>query len=103
MPEISSVRKALRKVAAATAVLYAISTGIGIYAYFSNHDRINQIQASRLESCRRTYASFAQIFDPFIPKNQTPAAEKKTDEFEAIIARLERRCAAQILQTKGPT
>lgn len=37
-----------------------------------NSDRINDIQASRIESCRANYNALLQAFAPFKPKKDDP-------------------------------
>ena len=66
-----------------------------------NQDRISDIQSSRIESCKTTYAGIQGAFAPFYPP--PPRTKKQEDDLKAFkdnIRNLERGCEAQILHPK---
>lgn len=62
-----------------------------------NRHRVEDIQRSRVHSCRQTYESFNQVFKPFFrpAKLQTPKEKHDLAKFKAIIKRLKSKCVTQ--------
>lgn len=82
------------------AILALIFTVIAFgFLYFStqNRNRINEIQASRIESCERTYRAFGLVFKPFFPPEESQTEEQKKDlkTLEKTINRLVNGCTTQ--------
>lgn len=71
----------------------------GFYLIVHNNDaRINDIQKSRIESCRRTYEGVRQVFQPLLPprKKQTPKQRSDIDKFNTTVNNLKHGCVKQI-------
>lgn len=60
-----------------------------------NHDRIRDIQKSRVESCERTYEGVRQVFDPFLPDHPRGKQRRDIQKFNDTIDRLKRTCPKQ--------
>lgn len=83
--------------AAATVALVLIVAGIAALGWYSNHARINDIQASRIESCRHTYEGIREVFRPFFPPrgHRTKRQRHQVTKFNHQVDRLKRGCVAQ--------
>lgn len=61
-----------------------------------NSRRISEIQASRVESCKKTYGRVGEIFKPFFPpKPRTKEQQAQIDKFQNTINSLQRHCSEQ--------
>lgn len=91
------LQHALWALVGVTALLFAFSAGMGVFAYVANSHRINDIQQSRVISCQHTYSAFHQVFKPFLPPVASQNAQEKHDiaVFNATIRRLTRQCVKQ--------
>lgn len=94
----ANVQRSLRILVVATCLLFLLSAGIGLYAYFANHNRINDIQQGRISSCQRTYQAFIEVFKPVEPppSKRTPEENARVHQFNRTIRRLQRNCSHQI-------
>jgi hypothetical protein len=62
-----------------------------------NQHRIEDIQRSRLESCRQTYAGIREVFRPFFPTEPlTKQQQKDLDKFNNQITKLQLQCVKQV-------
>lgn len=62
-----------------------------------NAKRIDEIQNSRLESCKRTYEGIREVFRPFNPpKPRTTQQQSDLDKFNGTIDGLMAGCSVQI-------
>jgi hypothetical protein len=91
------VQKFLYLLAVATAILFIIAILTGIFSYYANKHRINDIQDARVASCERTYMAFKQVFKPFIPPIALRTPKQKADihTFYALIKNLRANCDLQ--------
>lgn len=91
------VQKFLRLLAIATAILFLISAGLGIFGYLANKHRISDIQDSRISSCERTYLAFKQVYAPFLPPPDLRTPKQKHDIaiFYRLITNLRHQCDIQ--------
>lgn len=62
-----------------------------------NRARINDIQNSRVESCKRTYEGVRDVFNPFIPppSARTKRQQADIDKFNKVINKLKKGCVTQ--------
>lgn len=67
----------------------------------SNQDRIADIQASRIESCRIIFEGNRNVFKPLIPpkKDRTAKEQRNINKFNHSITREKRRCVHNVLST----
>lgn len=67
-----------------------------------NKTRITEIQASRLESCKQTYAGIHKVFLPFFPpKPRTQKQQDDIDKFDLTITTLTEGCEKQVRSSNG--
>lgn len=67
-----------------------------------NKTRINDIQNSRLESCKQTYAGIHKVFVPFFPpKPRTQKQQNDLDKFNLTIDTLTKGCEKQVRSSDG--
>lgn len=74
-------------------------TIIVIFMVTANRQRIDDIQTSRINSCRATYRSFPEMFKPFFPPNRS----KWTDKQEADWNKLQNRATELASKCKRQT
>lgn len=60
-----------------------------------NTKRIDEIQNSRVSSCKKTYEGIQDVFRTFFPKKLTDAQKKILAKFDRDISRLVRGCEKQ--------
>lgn len=78
-----------------TLLFFAIAVGFSLVVV-SNRHRINDIQQSRTESCKRTYVGIREVFKPFVPpKAATQEQQNRIDAFNNGINRLIAQCERQ--------
>lgn len=54
------------------------------------------IQNSRVESCRKNYEAFNEVFEPFFPpENRTPKQQEDFDTLHETVKELKRGCSEQ--------
>lgn len=77
-------------------VFTIIATGF-LYLSSQNRNRIDDIQASRIESCERTYRAFRLVFKPFFPPEESQTTKQKNDlkTFNNTITGLVKGCTRQ--------
>lgn len=89
----------------AMTALWIVSAVGWIYTYEANkhrtsdnRERIADVQASRVESCERTYNAIQAIFQPFFPhgKSATPQQLAQLDKFQTLIDKKTRECKVQV-------
>jgi hypothetical protein len=63
----------------------------------ANTHRISDVQASRIESCERTYEGIRTVFKPFFPDPKTADSTQLRNliRFNNILDRLKRQCDTQ--------
>lgn len=62
-----------------------------------NKNRIEDIQRSRLESCKTTYEGIREVFKPFFPKEpRTQKQQDALDLFNKKIIELQLKCVRQV-------
>lgn len=96
-PRRGDAARAVRGLMYATVLLFLVSTGIAVYAYQTNKNRIAEIQRNRISSCETTYRAFNIVFKPFFPPKDkaTPLQLKQQRRFKARVDALVRHCAEQ--------
>lgn len=68
-----------------------------------NKNRINDIQDSRLSSCKQTFEGIREVFKPFEPKKgekSTPEQRRNWIKFNNTIDKLKAKCSAQVKPNK---
>lgn len=61
-----------------------------------NHNRISEIQQSRVDSCKGTYRGIKEVFKPFFPAApRTNEQQADLDKFNQTINRLQKGCVKQ--------
>lgn len=61
-----------------------------------NSKRIDEIQNSRISSCKKTYRGVRDVFRPFFPKKPRTVSQKKlVTKFDGVVKRLVRGCEKQ--------
>lgn len=73
------------------------ATGSVLYGSHLQSQRVNDIQASRVASCQKTYHSFIDVFEPFFPppKKQTPQQKKDLQKLRNVVNHLAATCSQQ--------
>lgn len=68
-----------------------------------NQHRVNDIQNSRVKSCKRTYEGVREIFAPFFPKkhHRTKTEKANINKFNHTITFLRNRCSKQTRPIKS--
>lgn len=68
-----------------------------------NQHRVNDIQNSRVKSCKRTYEGVREIFSPFFPKKHQQTKKEKINihKFNHTINFLKNRCSKQTRPIKS--
>lgn len=62
-----------------------------------NRNRIEDIQNSRLESCKTTYEGIREVFKPFFPAEPRSVKEQRQlDKFNTKITELKLKCVNQV-------
>lgn len=96
----------MRRITAAFVIL-AVGTILAIWLTVRNNtaqtnaavrnrnERIAQIQAARVESCRRTYEGVRQIFQPFLHPDGDPRRNRDIRQFNQRIDSLKNGCGRQ--------
>jgi hypothetical protein len=81
---------------------YLVLAFFVVLGLYFNTQRVNEIQASRVASCRQTYEAFHEVFKPFFrpPAQQTPKERRDIAKFNSTIDRLKAKCGEQT-STKG--
>jgi len=84
--------------ALATVVLLLIILGIAGVGWYSNRQRIADIQQSRVTSCEKTYGAFLDVFRPFFPRERTdwtPEQARNWGRLATVVDTLVARCHQQ--------
>lgn len=71
--------------------------GFGFYKIVDNQ---NAIQQSRVASCKQTYRSFTEMFEPFFPANPADWTERQLRDWEKLGERADELAARCAQQTK---
>lgn len=74
-------------------LLFSIAVILGLLA---NQHRVNDIQQSRVESCKRTYQSFKDVFKPFVSKHPTEVERARLQAFNALLDSKIQGCDKQV-------
>jgi hypothetical protein len=83
----------------ALAVWIVAFSAVAISLYIANHHRINDIQQSRIESCKKNYSSLPEftrrVFFPREVKSWTPEQRTTSRRMDTTAEALARRCERQ--------
>lgn len=94
--QISNSTKITAAFITITFIFATIAAGYAI-GYTQNKQRIHDIQASRIYSCRKTYSGIREAFEPFFPKGPLTEQQKQDiDTFDKTIDHLVASCDAQV-------
>jgi cell shape-determining protein MreC len=78
-----------------TLLFFVIVLGFSLSVRENSH-RIREIQASRLESCQRTYSGIKEVFAPLIPVDpETRLERERIKKFYEEIEKLRKGCIDQ--------
>lgn len=72
-------RKRQRMFRRALIVWIVVFSFISLLGQYNNHQRINDIQKSRVFSCQRNYLTTRDIFKPFFPPKKHRTAKQQHD------------------------
>lgn len=75
-----------------------VASFVAVYAWTNNDNRIDDIQKSRIESCRSSYEGVRQVFKPFFrSKSQRTAKEQRNiEKFNRKVDDLKSTCPEQV-------
>lgn len=78
--------------------LFLWTNAIAVVGWISNSNRVNEIQASRLESCEKNYEAFRKVFKPFFrpAAQQTPKERSDQAKLNRTVDKLKKQCKQQI-------
>jgi hypothetical protein len=81
----------------ALTIWIVLFTLVGIIGIRENRERINDIQTSRVESCRANYDGMRTIFLTFLPPHESRSPEQieSLAKFDIMIAELKSKCDVQ--------
>lgn len=80
-------------------VIFSLGVGYGLRV---QREQTNDIQSSRLHSCRASYEGIREVFKPFFrdPKLQTAKEKADQKKFNTIIDKRKRNCSRTVSVSK---